>query len=63
MGVVGVLVSERWSRWSCVGVTTRLFLRYRLGVLSGIKGSSGLELIWMEVLVGVKVLVGVVVCH
>ena len=55
LGVVGILVLERWCGWSGVVVTTRSLLRYRLNILSGIEVSSVLELVWVLVLVEVLV--------
>ena len=57
LGVVGILVLERWCGRSGIVVTTRSLLRYRLNVLGGIEVASVLEL------VRVLILVEVLVCH
>ncbi|MFS7932084.1 hypothetical protein Hanom_Chr04g00363651 [Helianthus anomalus] len=54
--VIGVLGAERCCGWSRVVVTTWLLLRYRLDILSRVKGSSGLKLGLVEVwVIGVLV--------
>ncbi|KAJ0432188.1 hypothetical protein HanIR_Chr17g0856511 [Helianthus annuus] len=55
LGIIEILVLERWCGWSGVVITTRSLLRYRLNILGGIEVASVLELVRVLVLIEVLV--------